>query len=102
MKDFDVLVDTFSVIITSTNNLTNYHFSAVVDGEGHHYKIRNGNNGTLVKKEAFGRASVAIHYHAKNQGNIVRFIPVGRVSRKKKKKISKDQMTMFEEGHKYE
>ena len=109
MKEFKVTVNNFSVVIKETNNLRHYHFKAVVDGESYRYKILNegesvcdNSGGTVLKKEVFGRASIEIMYHAHNAGNIVRFEPVGNVRSKKKKKISKNQMTMFEEKHKYE
>lgn len=95
VKEFNVIVSTFSVVIVHTCNLTKYHFKAVVDGEPYHYRVTNGSPGALVKKEAFGRASVEIHYHAKNAGNVVRFLPVQNDSRKRKKEISDKQQSLF-------
>jgi len=96
MKEYEVIVTSKMVKITKTTDLINPHFVAVVDGEKYYYKVVNAKHESKpVAKWAFGRASVEIQYHAKNWGNYVRFEPVGRVKRKKKKKISPKQMTMF-------
>jgi len=96
VKEFEVKVGVFSVSVWTVTKLDEYHFSAIVDGEPYHYKIVNDAKlGGSVKKEAFGRASVEVHYHAKNAGNVVRFQPVNNTRAKRKKEISKDQRGMF-------
>jgi len=102
MKEYNVFIETFSVAIKeAVIELKDYDFKAKVDGEEYRYKVINHKDYGRLKKEAFGRASVEIMYHAKNQGNIVRFEPVGKVNHTKKKKVSKDQLSMFEDKHEY-
>lgn len=96
VKHFVAEVSTFSVIIWNRHQIDKYHYEAIVDGEEYRYKVVNGEHLGKLKQEAWGRASVAIHYHAKNAGNIVRFKPV-TTDRKKssKKKIDEKQKGLF-------
>jgi len=95
VQEFEVKVTAKSVQIWHATGLKKYHFAAVVDGEDYHYQIVNEKGSLLVKSEAFGRASVEVHYHAKNAGNVVRFKPVNNKSPKRKKPISEKQGSLF-------
>lgn len=97
MKEFDVIVDCFSVGIWKATDKINgkHHFKAVVDGEDYLYRIVNNLKDARMRKSAFGRVSVEVHYHAKNAGNYVRFEPVSNRKQSKKKKISDKQQSLF-------
>lgn len=96
IREFEVTVTSKMVRFEQVTGLKSYHFKAVVDGTEVFYKVVNAQHADKpASKWAFGRASVEIQYHAKNLGNIVRFEPVGRKTRKRKKKISLKQLPLF-------
>lgn len=100
-KQFYVIVDEQSVIVRETQRgLTVAHAHAVVDGMDYYYQIvKDSSNvmkvgGSKIKKAMFGRGINQVHYHAKNAGNVVRFLPVSR-KQSKKKEISEYQRGLF-------
>ena len=70
------------------------HFKANVDGELWHYRITKHRNCSKNDKSWFGRGSTFAHYHAKNSGYNVRFAPIGKATRKRKK-ISDKQLPLL-------
>lgn len=100
-RQFYVIVDAQSVIVRETESgLSVTHAHAVVDGDDYYYQIVKDSSdvmkvgGSKVKKEMFGRGINQVHYHAKNAGNYVRFVPVSR-KQTKSKEISEKQMELF-------
>lgn len=99
-KEFYVIVNEQSVIVKETKGLSVHHAKAIVDGEEYFYQVvKDTSNvmevgGSKIKKSMFGRGINQVFYHAKNAGNIVRFIPIGRSS-SKKKDVSDKQRSLF-------
>lgn len=67
---------------------------AMVDGERHQYYLSRYEH-TEKKSSWRERGMMHLHYHAKNSGNLVRWLPVGHVKQSRKKKISEKQKSLF-------
>lgn len=72
------------------------HVDANVDGERHQYtiKVMKPYKQKEVGKGWFGKGVNQAFYHAKNQGERVKFLPVS-TRKTKKKDVSKKQKSLF-------
>lgn len=79
MLFFEVTVHPQRVTVNEVQDLEIYDYRARVDGEHLCYKIIKSKKNPPKDKGWHGRATNTVHYHAKNSGTLVEFVPVNRL-----------------------